>query len=125
MKAAESLLTSPPSTWLLRFPLPGVEEARGQQRADAGGVHEGSAAVARAGRGDVLELDAGEAAEVREREVVDVVELVRHADGALPAGARVARELGDTAGLPRLGVTVAGEGHAAVDLALGGAPEDR
>ena len=53
-----------------------------------------------------------------------MVEQVRHADGALSAGAWVAPELGDAAGLPSLGVTVAGEGDVPIDLALGAAPED-
>src|SRR5262249_37520256 len=58
------------------LPAPGVEKARRRQRADAGGVHGGRPGVPRAGYGDVLDLDAGKAPEVREREVVHVVEVV-------------------------------------------------
>src|SRR5262249_34004680 len=79
------------------LPAPGVEEARRRQRADAGGVHEGGSRLARAGRGDVLDHHAGKAPEVREREVVDVVELVRHADGPPPP-----RRRGTAARRPRL-----------------------
>src|SRR5262249_44052816 len=58
-------------------------------------------------------------------EVVDVVEVVGHADRALPARAWGAGELGDAGGLRRSRVAVAGDRHGAVDLTLAGAPEER
>src|SRR4029077_988180 len=107
------------------LPAAGVARGGRGERPDAGGVHERHVGSARTRRRDVLELDAGESPEAVEREVVDVVEAVRHADGTRPTRAGSPGELRDALGLRRPSVAVAGDLHGPADLALAGAPEDR